>query len=90
MAESKKRAHSIPEDFNSLKEAGDFWDTHDASDHWRQMRDAQFTATLTREPKVVVLEQGIAKRVSSAARKRHVSAETLVNLWLKEKLASVR
>ena len=90
MEESKKKVDSVPEGFKSLKEAGDFWDTHDASDHWRQTRDAQFTATLSREPKVVVLEQGIAKRVFLAARKRHISAETLVNLWLKEKLASIR
>ena len=90
MPASKRKAANLPEEFKSIGDAAAFWDAHDASDYWGQTREVRFDATLSKEPKVVVLEAGIAKRVSSAARKRHVSAETLVNLWLKEKLASVR
>lgn len=91
MQKSKKKAGPIPDEFKTLKEASDFWDTHDISDYWNNTREASFKArSLKKEPKYVTLEDSIAKRVSTLAKKKHVSTETLINLWLKEKLAAAR
>ncbi len=90
MQKSKKKAGSIPDEFETLKEASDFWDTHDIADYWGQTRESHFKVSMKKEPKYVALEEGIAKKIFSLAKKKHVSSETLINLWLKEKLASAR
>ncbi|HWR72469.1 MAG TPA: CopG family antitoxin [Nitrospirota bacterium] len=90
MQKSKKKIEPLPDEFKTLKEASDFWDTHDISDYWDKTREATFKARLKKEPKYVALEDSIAKKVSTLAKKKHVSTETLINLWLKEKLAAAR
>ena len=53
-------------------------------------KEVKFRASLKKEPKYVALEESIAKKALAVAKKKHVSIETLVNLWLKEKLSTVR
>lgn len=88
MQKSKKKVVPIPGEFKTLREASEFWDTHDAADYWDMTREARFKPVLKKEPKYVALEGSIAKKIFSMARKQHVSAETLINLWLKEKLSA--
>ena len=87
MQKNKKKIDAIPDEFNTLKEASDFWDTHDASDYWDKTKEARFKVSVKKEPKYIVLEENIAKKIFTIAKKKHVSIETLVNLWLKEKLS---
>jgi len=42
--------------------------------------------SLAKEPKYVALEGDIARKIFKTAKKKHISYETLVNIWLKEKL----
>lgn len=86
MRKSKKKKESIPDEFGTLVEASDFWDTHDVSDYWDKTSEAKFEARLKKEPKYIVLEEDIAKKIFNIAKKKHISIETLINLWLKEKL----
>lgn len=88
MQKNKKKTEPIPEEFATLTEASDFWDTHDVSDYWDKATEARFKVSLKKEPKYIVLEKDIAKKVVNIAKKRHVSIETLINLWLKEKLSN--
>ena len=90
MQKSKKKTGPVPEEFKTLKEASDFWDTHDASDYWDRTKEAHFDIKLKKEPKYIVLEESIAKKVFNMAKKKHVSTDTLINLWLKEKLSAAR
>ena len=34
MQKSKKKIEPIPDEFKTLMEASDFWDTHDIADYW--------------------------------------------------------
>ena len=45
--------------------------------------------SLQRSTILLPLEQGIAKRLSEAARRQGISAETLANLWLSERLQQI-
>jgi len=36
----------IPEEFESLEKAGEFWDTHSATDYWDEMEDAALEVNL--------------------------------------------
>lgn len=88
MKKSKKKVEPIPEEFKTLMEASEFWDSHDASDYWDKTKEAKFKSTLTKEPKYVAIENNIAKKVFAISKKRHISTETLINLWLKEKVSA--
>jgi len=86
MAKSK-HVDPIPEKFASIEEASDFWDTHDAGDYEEYLRPIpeglEFVDT---PPHAVLLEYSLLQELKAAASQRGVSLETLVNLWLKEKL----
>jgi hypothetical protein len=90
MQKSKKKIESIPDEFDTLMEASNFWDTHDVSDYWDKTREARFKVNIKKEPKYIAIDKDIARKVFSIAKQRHISTETLVNLWLKEKLSVVR
>jgi hypothetical protein len=88
MARSKQ-ADPIPEDFGSLAAAADFWDTHDLADYVDQSREVDAEVDIQRRAFLTALEPALAKRVSAYAQEQGVSAETLINLWLSEKLSAL-
>jgi hypothetical protein len=90
MQKSKKKIEPIPDEFKTIVEASDFWDKHDITDYWHNTKEVKCKASLKKEPKYVALEENIAKKALAVAKEKRVSIETLVNLWLKEKLSAVR
>jgi hypothetical protein len=86
MPKSKKQRDPIPESFNSIEEAGEFWDTHSLADYWDLTHEVEIEVALKRSKHVVTIEEGIAREVRKRARAQGLSPETLVNLWLQEKL----
>jgi len=67
---------------DSLEKIGEFWDQHDFTNFDDENApDAEFTVRCT-----IPLEPGLLTRVEEQASKRGISTETLVNLWLQEKL----
>jgi predicted HicB family RNase H-like nuclease len=51
------------------------------------MREVEFEIDIQRRRFLVALEPELAQQVAEQARVRGISTETLVNLWLKEKLS---
>jgi hypothetical protein len=90
MQKNKKKIEPIPDEFKTIMEASDFWDKHDITDYWDDTKDVKFRASLKKEPKYIALEESIAKKALAVAKEKRVSIETLVNLWLKEKLSATR
>jgi len=87
MQKSKKKIEPIPDEFKTIMKASDFWDKHDIADYWDDTKEVKFRASLKKEPKYIALEENIAKKALAVAKEKRVSIETLVNLWLKEKLS---
>jgi hypothetical protein len=81
-----RRSRSSISKGKSYKEIGEFWDSHDLSDYWGQTRKAEFEVNIDTELTYYSLDKKLAQRVRSVAQKRGVSADTLVNLWVQEKL----
>jgi hypothetical protein len=71
----------IPENFASIEEAAEFWETHSLADYWDVTREVHFDVNL--KPQI---DKEILQRVKKIASQNGVSAETLINQWLKEKL----
>jgi len=70
----------------AYKEIGDFWDTHDLSDFWDKTKDAEFEVNIESETIYYALDKELAEHVREIAHKRGVSGDTIVNLWVQEKL----
>lgn len=70
----------------SYKEIGEYWDTHDLAEVWDQTHPVEFTVNIQSQVIYFAVDSILSERVRSVAKKRGVSSETLLNLWLQEKL----
>lgn len=87
--ERDKHRDEVPEDFDSVAAAAEFWDSHDIGEYWDLTREAEVDVDIERQVFLAALEPSLAKKISAYAHGQGVSAETLVNLWLNEKLSAV-
>ena len=70
----------------SHKKIAEFWDTHDLSDFWGKTRATDFQVDIQSEVTYYSLDKTLSRKVQSVARNRGISADTLINLWIQEKL----
>lgn len=71
----------------SYREIGEFWDSHDLADYWDRTEAVTFEVDIQAEATYYPLERQLSRRLARAADERGVSAETLLNIWVQEKLA---
>ena len=69
----------------SLEEIAEFWDTHSLADYWDQTHEVEFEVRAARRRRVTI-DPEIYSQVELHARTRGILPETLVNLWLIERL----
>lgn len=72
---------------DSYQAIGEFWDTYDLAEFWNQTEPAEFTVDIRSEVTYYAVEADLSQKVRSLAEQRGVSAETLLNLWVQEKVA---
>ena len=82
---ANKKIDPIPDDM-TIEEASEFWDTHSVADYPSRLVQLEYAPE--KRLTFVAIDEDVLTRVEEQARKRGVSAETLVNLWIKEKVAS--
>ncbi|MGH9897986.1 MAG: CopG family antitoxin [Pyrinomonadaceae bacterium] len=70
---------------HTLEEIANFWDTHSLDDYWDQTHEVKFEVRATRRRRVT-LDPDVYTRVEAQARARGILPETLINLWLAERL----
>ena len=81
----KSKSKSIPK-FSSLGELVEFFETHDLGEYWDQMPEAHFDIDIERRTHVFALDEDLAERLTAIARAKQIPSETLINVWLREKL----
>ena len=69
----------------TLEEIGDFWDEHSLADFRDQTHAVDFEMRAKRRRRVT-LEPDVYQRIEEQARARGIAPETLVNVWLVERL----
>jgi hypothetical protein len=84
MSENKDQATSISK-AQSIEEIAEFWDSHSAADYWEQTHEVDFEIRATRRRRVALAPE-VYEKLIEQARKRGILPETLVNLWLAERL----
>jgi len=70
----------------SYREMAEYWDEHDLDDAWDPSRRVEFEVDIQARRRYFPLDQELSRKIDKAARKRGVTAETLLNLWVLEKL----
>jgi len=79
----ENKASSISKS-HTLEEMADFWDTHSLTDYEDQTYEVEMTFDPSARRSVVTIEPELMKDISQIARERKVSAQTLVNVWLRQ------
>jgi hypothetical protein len=79
--DANKKVSSVSKT-DSLEKMGEFWDKHDFTEFDPDAPDVKFEVTCA-----VPVEIDLLAEIEKQARQRGVSVETLVNLWLQQKIA---
>ncbi|MEW6103085.1 MAG: CopG family antitoxin [bacterium] len=74
--------------FKSLDKIIDFFDTHDLGEYWDKMPEAHFEVGIKRSIHLVAIEPDLAKMLTEIAISSQTLSESLINLWLREKIKS--
>ncbi len=77
---------ALPESFQTLEELSDFWDTHSSADYDDAMEPVEVEIDLSSRKVYCPVARDLLVQVRRQAHQQGVSTETLINLWLLEKL----
>jgi hypothetical protein len=78
----------IPE-FETLNDIAEFWDAHSTADYEDSSYEVHFDVRLghtAEAPQMITLLPELSETLQALAHKRGVSVETLINVWLTEKI----
>jgi hypothetical protein len=71
----------------SYEELGEYWDRHSLVDHWDQTHPVEFELDIQSSSLYFPVDRVLAEKLKSLASLHGVSTETLLNLWLQERVA---
>ena len=72
-----------------MDELAQFLETHDLDEYWDALSKADGEPELQERAYLVPVDEALMNRVAQIAKVRSVSPETLINVWLNEKIAEV-
>ena len=88
MKENKDEQITSISKARTLEEIADYWDTHSLADHWDETHEVNFEIRMQRKCRVTLTPE-IYKKIEKQALEQGVLPETLVNLWLTERLHAI-
>jgi len=88
MSDNKQQPITGISKARNIEEISEFWDTHSVADYWEQTQDAEFEVRAQRRHRII-LDPDIYARIEEQARLRGILPETLVNVWVAERLEHV-
>ena len=74
----------------SYKNIAEFWDSHDLADYWDRIEPAEFEVDIRSEITYYALDRKLSELIRDIARERGISPDTLLNLWIQEKLQETK
>ncbi len=71
----------------SLEAIGEFWETHSLADYWDQTEPAEFEFDAqARRHFLIAVDPDLLARIRQVARHNGLQTESLINLWLEQRL----
>jgi hypothetical protein len=80
---SDKTTISASQDYAAI---GEYWDRHDLAEHWAETSSADFEVDVRSQTTYFAVDTSLSEQLRESAARRGISAETLVNLWLQERI----
>jgi hypothetical protein len=69
----------------TLEEIGEFWDNHSPADYWDETKSAEFKIGFPKRRRIAI-DPELYDRITKSSHKRGILPETLIHLWLTEKM----
>jgi hypothetical protein len=85
MKDCKNMSQTSVSTATNLDELADFWDNHSLADHLEQTHPVAFEVHAQQRHRITI-DPDVYTRMEEQAYVRGLMLETLVNLWLKERL----
>lgn len=76
---------SMPK-FNSLDDLVKFFETHDLGEYLDRMPEAHFDIDVKRRTHIFAIDDDLAEKLTEIAKAKRIPSETLINVWLREKI----
>jgi predicted HicB family RNase H-like nuclease len=73
---------------DSYQKIGEFWEANDLGEIWEKTEAAEFEVALESNVFYYAVETSLSSKLRLIAERKGISVETLVNLWLHEKVNS--
>lgn len=70
----------------SYEDLGQYWDTHSLADHWEQTQPVEFELDVQSSSLYFPVDRVLAEKLRSLATSHGVSTETLLNMWLQDRV----
>ncbi len=86
MNSKKAKRDPIPEEFKTLEEAGEFWDTHSAADYWDEMEDIKVDVQIKSRHYAIMLNDTAYHAARQLAQAEHLSPDEYINRLLQQEL----
>lgn len=88
---NKQQAHrdALPNNFATIEEFWSFWDAHSSADYEDVMEEVEVEIALSSSKVYFPVAKDLLSKVREQAQRQGVSSETLINLWLQERLNSI-
>jgi transposase-like protein len=64
----------------------EYWDAHDLTEHWDEGKDVHFDVDIKSEVTYCALERDLSEKVRAVAKRHGVSSDTIVNMWVQDRL----
>jgi len=86
----EKKCKSNISQSKSIAETAAFWDEHDATEFEEQTHEVDVTFDLTVRRHYVAIDPALLQKLQETAVSRGLNTESLINLWLQERLLSTQ
>ncbi len=87
MKNKDKKIEPIPDEFASIEEAGEFWDTHDTTDYMEAFTDVEIDVKLQGRKFEINIDEEVMELLKKEARRTHTRPERLASQLLKKELS---
>jgi hypothetical protein len=78
----------LPENFDTIEQFWSFWDTHSSADYEDFMEAVETEIDLTSSKVYCAISKDLLSQIRIKAHRLGLSTETLISIWLKEKLST--
>ncbi len=82
----KMKRDPIPENFRTLDELWDFWDTHSTADYPEFLKPVKVSVCLEKGAELLRVADDLVSPLQRRARRHGLTLEALVNRWIRERL----